>query len=303
MSKVTDSVSGARLLGQRMIKSGRAANPEGRMPLMDHIRELRSRLIKAVMSIIVVMGIALIPAIYDRLWTIIERPFCNAAIHGVVGCNKLGHQLTVTGVFDPFTLRIQVAFMVGLVVASPVWLYQIWAFIAPGLYARERRWTYYFVGAAVPLFVSGAVAAYFAMGRGLGFLLGLTPSGVLNIPTVGTYLSYVEAMELGFGLTLEMPLVLVLLNRARILTHARFRKWRRMMIFLVFLFAGIATPSPDPTTMLLLAAPCVVLVEVAEFLIWRYDRKLAAQAPLYAGLADDELAPIEDEPLEPDSQP
>jgi sec-independent protein translocase protein TatC len=303
MSKVSDSVSGARLLGQRMIKSGRAANPDGRMPLLDHIRELRSRLIKAVLSIVVVMLIVLIPAIYDRVWRIIERPFCTAAIHGVTGCQKIGHQLVVNGVFDPFTLRIQVAFMVGLVISSPIWLYQVWAFIAPGLYSRERRWTYYFLAAAVPLFMAGAVSAYFAMGRGLGFLLNLTPTGVLNLPTVGTYLGYVEAMELGFGLTLEMPLVLVLLNRARILTHERFRKWRRMMIFLVFLFAGIATPSPDPTTMLLLAAPCVVLVEVAEFMIWRYDRKLAAQGSLYTGLADDELSPIEPDTMESDSQP
>jgi sec-independent protein translocase protein TatC len=303
MTKLSDSVTGARVLGQKMVQNSRAANPDGRMPLMDHLRELRSRLVKAVLAIIVVMGVALIPAIYDRIWRILERPFCRAEIHGVSGCHSIGHQLVVNGVFDPFTIRIQVAFMVGLVAASPIWLYQIWAFIAPGLYARERRWTYTFVGAAVPLFLAGAVGAYFAMGRGLGFLLGLTPNGVLNLPTVGTYLGYVQAMELGFGLTLELPLVLVLLNRARILTHERFRKWRRMMIFLVFVFAGIATPSPDPTTMLLLAAPCVVLVEVAEFLIWRYDRKLAAQPSLYPGLADDELAPIEPEPIEQESEP
>jgi sec-independent protein translocase protein TatC len=301
MTKVSDSVTGARLLGQKMLQN--SANPDGRMPLMDHIRELRSRLVKAVLAIIVVMGVALIPPIYDRLWRVIERPFCQAEIHGVTGCHTIGHQLVVNGVFDPFTLRIQVAFMVGLVVASPVWLYQVWAFIAPGLYSRERRWAYMFTGAAVPLFLAGAVGAYFAMGRGLGFLLGLTPNGVLNLPTVGTYLGYVQAMELGFGLTLELPLVLVLLNRARILTHERFRKWRRFMIFLVFLFAGIATPSPDPTTMLLLAAPCIVLVEVAEFLIWRYDRKLAAQAGLYPDLADDELAPIEPDPLEQEHEP
>jgi sec-independent protein translocase protein TatC len=301
MSKVSDTVTGARMLGGRMARSSRQ-NPEGRMPILDHIRELRNRLVKAVLAIIVVMGVVLIPSIYDRVWTIIERPFCQASINHVTGCHSIGHQLVVNGVLDPFMLRIQVAFMVGLIVASPIWLYQLWAFIAPGLYSRERRWTYMFVGAAVPLFLAGAVSAYFAMGRGLGFLLGLTPSGVLNLPTVSTYLGYVEAMELGFGLTLELPLVLVMLNRARILTHERFRKWRRMMIFLVFLFAGIATPSPDPATMLLLAAPCVVLVEVAEFLIWRYDRKLAARASLYPDLADDELAPIEHESLE-DSEP
>ncbi len=304
MSKLADSVTGARVLGQRVLKSGRAANPDGQMPLMDHIRELRSRLVKAVLAIVVVMGVVLIPALYDRIWVFIERPFCQASIHNMSGCHKVGDQLVVSGVIDPFTLRIQVAFIVALVVASPIWLYQIWAFIAPGLYERERRWTYAFVGAAVPLFVSGAAAAYFAMSRGLKFLLGLTPSGVLNLPTVNAYLGYVEAMVLGFGLTLELPLVLVLLNRTRILTHERFRKWRRAMIFLVFVFAGIATPSPDPLTMLLLAAPCVVLVEVAEVIIWRYDRKLA-RSSLYEGLADNEPAPLEPALLDggPDDDP
>jgi sec-independent protein translocase protein TatC len=306
MSKLADSVTGARLLGQRMLQSGRMENPEGRMSLIEHIRELRSRLVKAVLGIIVVMGVVLIPALYDRIWAVIERPFCKATINGMSGCHKVGDQLVVSGVIDPFTLRIQVAFIVALVVSSPIWLYQVWAFIAPGLYARERRWTYAFVGAAVPLFLAGAAAAYFAMSRGLRFLLGLTTTGVLNLPTVSSYLGYVEAMVLGFGLTLELPLILVLLNRVRILTHERFRKWRRMMIFLVFVFAGMATPSPDPLTMLLLAAPCVVLVEVAEVIIWRYDRKLAARPSLYEGLADDEPAPLEPALLDgtgPDDDP
>ncbi len=268
------------------------------MPLMDHIRELRSRLVKAMLAIIVAMGVALI--FFDPIWKFVQQPFCRAVIHGMTGCVKPGDQLVVNGVFDPFTLRIQVAFMVAVVATSPVWLYQIWAFIAPGLYARERRWTYTFVGAAVPLFLAGSVSAYFAMSRGLRFLLGLTPGGVLNLPTVGTYLGYFQAMILGFGLSLELPLVLVLLNRVRILTHERFAKWRRIIIFLVFVFAGMATPSPDPTTMLLLAAPCVILVEVAELIIWRYDRKLAAQPGLYPELADDEVAPLDE--LEPDEE-
>lgn len=298
MTKLSDTLTGAKVLGQRMIRSSREANPEGRMPLMDHIRELRSRLVKALLAIIAVMGITLIPAIYDRVWAFIERPFCSAVINGKTGCHRTGDQLVINGIFDPFTLRIQVAFMVGLIVASPVWLYQIWAFIAPGLYSREKRYTYAFLGAAVPLFLGGAIAAYFAMSRGLKFLLGLTPGGVLNLPTVGTYMGYFQAMLLGFGLTLELPLLLVVLNRVRILTHERFAKWRRMMIFLVFVFAGMATPNPDPVSMLMLAAPCVVLVEVAELIIWRYDKKLAAQPSLYPDLADDELAPIEPD-LEP----
>jgi sec-independent protein translocase protein TatC len=152
-----------------------------------------------------------------------------------------------------------------------------------------------FVVAAVPLFLVGTTLSYLVMSRGLRFLLGLAPSGVTVLPNISTYLSYVVAMVLGFGLTFEMPLVLVLLNYARVLTHARFRKWRRVMIFAVFVFAGMATPSPDPFTMLLLAAPCVVLVEVAEIIVWAHDRTLARRPSMYEGLSDREPAPLDDD--------
>jgi sec-independent protein translocase protein TatC len=284
---------GAKVLGQRMLKEHQAANPEGRMPLMDHIRELRNRLIKAVLALLVGMGIGLLPAVFDRTWHFIERPFCAAVIRGHTGCHQIGHTLVINGIFDPFTLRIQMAFYVGLIISSPVWLYQLWAFIAPGLYSRERRWAYLFVAAAVPLFCIGATLAYFAMGRGLHFLLGLTPEGVLNLPTISTYLGYATAMLLVFGLGFEVPLIMVMLNLARVLTHERFRKWRRFMIFGVFLFAGVATPSPDPITMLLLALPCVLLVEVAEVIIWANDRRIARRPSPYAGLSDDEISPLD----------
>jgi len=131
------------------------------------------------------------------------------------------------------------------------------------------------------------------MSRGLRYLLHLTPNGVLNLPSVDTYLSYFQAMILGFGLAFELPLALVLLNLAHVLTHERFRKWRRLMLFAAFVFAGIANPSPDPISMLLLAIPCVILVEVAEVIIWANDRRRARIPDPYAGLADDEVSPLE----------
>ncbi len=294
MAKMPPSMVGAKVLGQRMLKEHRAANPDGRMPLLDHLRELRNRLIKAVLALAVGMGIGLIPWVFDRVWTLIERPFCSAVINGMTGCHHLGDQLVFSGVFDPFVLRVEVAFFFGLVVTCPVWLYQLWAFIAPGLYRKEKRWTYIFVGTAAPLFAISAGIAYFAMGRGLRYLLGLTPDHVVNLPPVSTYLGYFNAMLLGFGLAFELPLALVMLNFAGILTHERIRKWRRMMIFLVFVFAGIASPSPDPVTMMLLAVPCIVLVEVAELIIWANERRRARTNPSpYAGLSDDEVSPLD----------
>jgi sec-independent protein translocase protein TatC len=292
MAKMPAPVRGARVLGQRMVKEHRASNPEGRMPLLDHIRELRNRIVKACAALLVGMGIGLIPAVFNRVWALVEHPFCSAVINGMTGCHKIGDQLVLSGVLDPFILRVQVAFYFSLILTSPVWLYQLWAFIAPGLYRREKRWTYIFVGTAVPLFALGAAIAYFAMSRGLRYLLGLTPKHVVNLPPVSTYLGYFNAMLIGFGLAFELPLAMVILNRAGILTHERFRKWRRMIIFLVFVFAGIASPSPDPITMLLLAVPCIILVEVAEVIIWATDRRRIGRSP-YAGLSDDEISPLD----------
>jgi sec-independent protein translocase protein TatC len=287
MPKLADTITGARLLGSRIAASQRQANPDGRMPLMDHIRELRSRLLKALVVIAIGMGIGFIPAVYNRIWAFVEHPF-KAAEHQTGNAH-----LIVIGVFDPFMLRVQVAFFFGLIITCPFWLYQIWAFIAPGLYRREKRWGYAFAAAAAPLFLAGAAIAYFAMSRGLKYLLGLAPSGIAVLPTISNYLSYFEAMILGFGLAFELPLALIMLNMVGILTHERIRKWRRIMIFLVFVFAGIASPSPDPLTMLLLAVPCVLLIEVAELIIWANDRRRASRPSAYAGLADDELSPLD----------
>ena len=286
MAKLADSVN--------RIRQSPRSDPDGRMTLIEHVRELRNRLLKVALAIIVGTGVGLIPQVFTRLWAFLEHPFCSAVIRGRTGCRVIDDQLTFTGIFDPFMFRVKVAFFFALIVTSPIWFYQLWAFIAPGLYRREKRWTYAFVFTAAPLFAAGAGIAYFAMGRGLKYLLGLTPTGTLNLPSVDTYLSYFMGMLFGFGLAFELPLALLLLNLAGILTHERIRKWRRLMIFGVFVFAGVASPSPDPLTMLLLAAPCVVLVEIAEVIIWANDRRRANRPSMYEGLADDEVAPLDD---------
>jgi sec-independent protein translocase protein TatC len=243
------------------------------MPLMEHLRELRNRLIKAVLGII--LGMVVGWFLYQRAFNFIAGPFCRIPIQNRVGCGPDGHPLIVTGVFDPFFVKLKVAFVVGIIVSSPIWFYQLWAFIAPGLYRREKRWTFAFVGTAVPLFALGGVFAYLAMSRGLRFLLGLTPPDVRPLITIDTYFGYAMAMLFIFGIAFELPLVLVILNMAGAVSHAFIRKYRRVMIFLVFVFAGAATPSPDPFSMLLLAVPCVILVECAELFVWWNDRRRA----------------------------
>ena len=131
------------------------------------------------------------------------------------------------------------------ILSSPVWLYQIWAFVAPGLHAREKRWSYLFLGTAVPLFLTGVALAYSSLGRWMHYLLGLTPDHVSNLIQVDQYMSFVMTMLLAFGIAFEVPLLIIMPNLAGLLPHERFRKWRRVMLFGVFLIAGMANPSPD----------------------------------------------------------
>jgi len=290
MAKLPGAIQGARIVGERFVHSQRQANPEGRMPLMDHIRELRNRVVKIALAL--VAGMVLGYVFFDPIWNFITRPYCRA----VGGCHtgSLGHTLAVSSPLDGFYLHIKVAFVVGVILTSPVWLYQIWPFVAPGLYAREKRWTYIFLGTAVPLFLLGCYFALLVMGRGLHFLIGMVPQNTVAIFTADTYIGYFIAMILGFGLCFELPLFLVMLNLVGLLPHARFKKWRRVMIFCVFVFAGIASPSPDPITMLMLGGVCLALVEGAEVIVWLNDKRRARLHPdPYAGLADDELAPVE----------
>jgi sec-independent protein translocase protein TatC len=293
MAKLPGAIQGARIVGQQYVRSQRRANPEGRMPLFDHLRELRNRIVKMALALIAGMIVGFI--FFEPAWHVIERPLCHTTVDGHSGCATPGvNQLILNSPLDPFYLRVKVAFIVGVILSSPVWLYQLWAFIAPGLYAREKRWGRVFLGTAVPLFLLGTVLAYLSLGRAMHYLLGLTPTGVGNYIQVDLYMSFVMTMMLAFGIAFLLPLLIVMLNQAGILTHERFRKWRRVLIFGVFLIAGMANPSPDPITMLILGGACVALVEVAEFIVWRHDRRKARLHPdPYAGLADDELSPLD----------
>jgi sec-independent protein translocase protein TatC len=289
MAKKASALTGARIVGERYVRSKRQENPEGRMPLMDHLRELRNRVVK--IAVVIIAGAIVGWVFYHQIWDFIQRPYCQAV--GYCKVNQLGHSLFISNVTDGFYLHVKVSILAGAVITSPIWLYQLWAFVAPGLYSREKRWTYAFLGTAVPLFGLGCFFAFLAMSRGLKFFIGMS-GGLTALFTADSYIGYWIAMIIGFGLCFEVPLFLVILNLARVITHERFKKWRRLIIFLVFVFAGIASPRPDPLTMLLLGGVVVLLVEVAEVLIYFNDKRYARNHPdLYTGLSDDELAPVE----------
>jgi sec-independent protein translocase protein TatC len=270
------------------------ADPDGRMPLMEHLRELRNRLLKAILGMLVGTIIGWI--VFQPVWDFLKEPYCALPQSQALEEGKCS--LVVQGIFSSFFLRLKIAFIIGLVISAPVWLFQLWAFVAPGLYRRERRWTYLFLGAAVPLFFVGVALAYITVDKGLSLFLGFVPDDVAALITVDHYLGYVLAMLLVFGLTFELPLFVVVLNLAGVLTSARIRSSQRMIIFGIFVFAAVATPSADPITMLALAVPTVLLFEVAAFLAFLNDRRKALRPDPYAELSDDEAAPLDLEAID-----
>ncbi|MFJ4787920.1 twin-arginine translocase subunit TatC [Streptomyces sp. NPDC088794] len=254
-------------------------DPEGRMPLAEHLRELRNRLAKAMLAIVIVTAVAAF--FYNDIVNIITKPVLDS-----IGCGKTFEQLansgdktkqcaqiTINGLLTPFTLALKVSLMAGVVLASPVWLYQLWAFVAPGLHRHERKYAYAFVGTGVPLFLGGAYFAYRVLPTTAKVLIGFTPQDVDNLLPLDDLLDLVTRMVLVFGLSFELPLLLIMLNLTGVLTGRRMLGWWRAMIMGITVFAAIATPSTDPLTMLALAGPIWVLYFAAVVFSLVNDRR------------------------------
>ncbi|CAL9568866.1 Sec-independent protein translocase protein TatC [Streptomyces sp. enrichment culture] len=270
-------------------------DPEGRMPLAEHLRELRNRLAKALLAIVVVTVVAAF--FYNDIINFFTRPILDS-----VGCAKTFEELarsshdqcariTVNGLLTPFTLALKVSLMAGVVLASPVWLYQLWAFVAPGLHRHEKKYAYAFVGTGVPLFLGGAFFAYHLLPTTAEVLLEFTPVGVDNLLPLDDLLDLVTRMVVVFGLSFELPLLLIMLNLTGVLSGKRMLGWWRAMIMGITLFAAIATPSTDPVSMLGLAGPIWILYFVAVAFSLLNDRRRARREAL--GPADDEASELD----------
>jgi sec-independent protein translocase protein TatC len=263
------------------------------MSLADHLRELRRRVIVSVIAIVV--GTIVTFVFHEWLIEILTQPYCDlpAKYRAIKGeCT-----LVVGGVLDPFNVTLKLSLYGGLLLASPVWLWQLWQFITPGLYRRERRWALSFVAVSVALFCLGGFVAYITLQNGLRFLLSFATGGISSLLNFNSYLSYVVAMVLVFAVSFEFPLLVVMLNLANVVSYERLRHWTRGVLFGIFCFAAIATPSQDPFTMLALSLPMCLLYGLALLVARVHDRRRGEDASPYAGLADDELSPIDDEPV------
>jgi sec-independent protein translocase protein TatC len=262
--------------------------PDGKMTLGEHLYELRSRLIRVVLAYAAGFGVSF--GFFTPIFRFLESPFCTQHAARVLG---RGHcSLIVTGPADAFLIRVQVAMWVAAIGTSPIWLYQLWRFITPGLRRHERRWGVGFVLASLVLFAAGSVLAYLVLGHALAFLLGFAHGTIAPLVTVDKYLSFLFAIVLAFGVAFEVPLLVVLLNAAGVVSYQRLKSWRRAEIVIVAAFAAVATPTGDPITMLALCTPMWLLYEGALLIARAHDKRKAEQAP-YADLSDDETSPLQ----------
>ena len=267
------------------------------MSLIAHLTELRNRIAKALLALLVATAIAF--WWYDHgLGEFIRAPYCNLPAGLRYGGNQNGCGLLITDVFGGVFIRLKVAFLAGAVLSAPLWLYQLWAFITPGLKRNEKRYGIGFVAVSTFLFAAGAVLAYISLSKGLQLLLGLAGQGVIVALTAQDYIGFVLSLLVAFGVSFEVPLIAVALNLVGVLPYALLAKSRRWIFFLTLVFAAVITPTQDPFTMMLMAGPMILLFEGAIQIARVVDKRRARRKAIegYHDLGDDEASPLDARP-------
>jgi len=257
----------------------------GTMSLGDHFRELRARLMRSLLVFLIALVVAFF--FYNQLLDLVLDPYNKA--REVLG-SEVSTKAYIKGAAGPLMLQLKLCGVAALVVSSPYWLYQIWAFIMPGLHPHEKRWTKVFVAVAGPLFLAGVAVGYYIMPKGLEVLIGFTPKSLENLVEFGEYFSFLTRMLLVFGIAFEIPLFVVLLNLAGVVSGRTLGQHRSWIIVGTFIFAAVATPSTDPFSMTMLAVPMTILFLASEVIARMVDRRRGRVGT--AQWDDDEVSPL-----------
>ena len=238
------------------------------MSLLEHFSEFRKRFIKACFG--VAIGLAIGWAFYNPVINLLVRPFCNPK--KLVGASHCG-VLYINGVLGPINLHLTVAFLLGIFISSPIWIYQLWAFVSPGLHKKEKRYSVGFLFAAIPFFAAGALLGYLLISPAVKFLLDFTPGSLTNLIRFDEYLNFVLRIILIFALAFELPVFLIALNLTGVVRGRSMLKPWRYVVFGITVFCGIFVPTGDPLSMILLAIPMIMFYFLAAVIGILVDRK------------------------------
>ena len=258
------------------------------MALSDHFRELRARLIRS--ALILVIGFFVAIFFYDQLLDLVNRPYLQA--QEALRRNDTRTVQVVQDATGGLLLQMKLCGVVAIMASSPYWLYQIWAFILPGLHPKEKRYTRMFVAVAGPLFLGGVALGYYVMPKGLEVLISFVPNNVTSLVDFGRFFSFEMRMLLIFGISMEIPLFVVLLNFAGIVSGRALAKHRPWIVIGTMVFAAVATPSTDPFSMLMLAVPMLILFAISEVICRVSDRIRGRGAHRTDQWADDQISPL-----------
>ncbi len=258
------------------------STPDGTMALFDHLRELRYRLTIALIAVVLASIVAAV--FYNPLYELLLYPHDVAKALLAEEHPGIDLSLVNTGVSAPFILAIKICAVAGLIASSPVWLYQIWAFIMPALLAQEKKWALAFICSATPLFLAGVAMGYWIMPRGISVMLGFTPENqaITNLIDLPAFLNFMLQIMLVFGVAFLIPIVVLALNLLGVVKAQQLAKSRTYIIFGTFVVGAVATPTTDPFSMLALAIPMSVLYLVSEAICHVNDRRKSRRAEVAA---------------------